>query len=92
MTDAAMETRVGLLLDRWRRSTLPRRLFTHRLFLTGLALFLVVLGMALFASLLAPHLPNQNNYRYRLGEPNATHWLGTDNFGRDVLSRVIYGS
>jgi peptide/nickel transport system permease protein len=88
MTDA----RFALLLDRVRRSSLPKRLFTHRLFLTGLCLFLVVLGMAVFADYLAPHAPNQNNFRYRLGEPNATHLLGTDNFGRDVLSRVIYGS
>jgi peptide/nickel transport system permease protein len=88
MTDAPLY----LLFDRVRRSSLLRRLFKHRLFVTGLALFLAVLLMAVFADALAPHPPNQNNFRYRLGEPNATHVLGTDNFGRDVLSRVIYGS
>ncbi|MBL8691824.1 MAG: ABC transporter permease [Rhodospirillaceae bacterium] len=93
MTDTPMnEARFQLFLDRIRRSSLPKRLFTHRLFLTGFILFLGVLTMAVLASYLAPHAPNQNNFRYRLGEPNATHWLGTDNFGRDVLSRVIYGS
>ncbi len=86
------ESRLALFLDRVRRSSLIHRLFKHRLFLTGLILFLVVVLMAILAGVLAPHLPNQNNFRYRLGEPNAIHWLGTDNFGRDVLSRVIYGS
>jgi peptide/nickel transport system permease protein len=86
------ESRLALFIDRARRSSLLRRLFKHRLFLTGLILFVVVVLMAILAGMLAPHLPNQNNFRYRLGEPNAVHWLGTDNFGRDVLSRVIYGS
>jgi len=86
------ENAVTLFFDRMRRSSLLKRLFKHRLFVTGLGLFLCVLAMAVFADWLAPHLPNQNNYRYRLGEPNGTHLLGTDNFGRDVLSRVIYGS
>lgn len=88
MTDTALY----LFVDRVRRSSLIRRLFRHRLFVSGLALFLAVLALAVFADALAPHAPNQNNFRYRLGEPNAIHWLGTDNFGRDVLSRVIYGS
>ena len=86
------ENAVTLFVDRMRRSSLLKRLFKHRLFVTGLGLFLSVLAMAVFADWLSPHLPNQNNYRYRLGEPNGTHLLGTDNFGRDVLSRVIYGS
>ena len=86
------ESRLALFIDRARRSSLLRRLFKHRLFVTGLILFLAVVLMAILAGVLAPHVPNQNNFRYRLGEPNAVHWLGTDNFGRDVLSRVIYGS
>jgi peptide/nickel transport system permease protein len=91
MTDVTASPFV-LFVDRVRRSSLLRRLFRHRLFVTGLGLFTVVVLMALLADLLAPHLPNQNNFRYRLGEPNADHLLGTDNFGRDVLSRVIHGS
>ena len=79
-------------LERMRRSSLPRRLLRHRLFMTGAGLFLLVLLMAVFADVLAPHMPNQNNVRYRLGAPNDVYWLGTDNFGRDVLSRVIHGS
>ena len=73
---------------------LPRRfhLRRHRLFMTGLTLFGLVVLTALAAGLLAPHSPNQNNFRYRLGAPTGTYLLGTDGFGRDVLSRVLHGA
>ena len=74
------------------RSKVLRRLLSHRLFMTGLCLFTLVLFMAVFAHVLAPHLPNENHFRYRLGAPNRTFLLGTDGFGRDVLSRVIHGA
>ncbi len=83
---------LGTLLERLRRSKIARRLLRHRLFVTGLVLFSLVVIMALFAGLIAPHEPNQNNFRYRLGAPNQVFLLGTDDFGRDVLSRVIYGA
>lgn len=85
-------TSLPQLLERLRRSRVARRLLYHRLFVTGLVLFTLVVTMAIFAGLLAPHLPNQNNFRYRLGPPNHVFLLGTDGFGRDVLSRVIYGT
>jgi peptide/nickel transport system permease protein len=74
------------------RSTVRERLLAHRLFSTGLVLFALVLVMAVFAGLLAPHPPNENHFRYRLGAPTRTFLLGTDGFGRDVLSRVIHGA
>jgi peptide/nickel transport system permease protein len=79
-------------LDRLRRSKVARRLLRHRLFMTGLVLFALIVGMAASAGVLAPHPPNQNNFRYRLGTPTRVFVLGTDNFGRDVLSRVIHGA
>ena len=48
--------------------------------------------MALSAGLVAPHDPLQNNFRYRLGAPTTVYLLGTDGFGRDVLSRVLHGA
>jgi peptide/nickel transport system permease protein len=60
--------------------------------MTGLVLFGLVVLMALAANLLAPLPPNQNNFRYRLGAPTRVYLFGTDGFGRDVLSRVIYGA
>jgi peptide/nickel transport system permease protein len=69
-----------------------RRLLNHRSFMFGLILFGTVVLVALLADLIAPHDPLKNNFRYRLGEPNDIHWLGTDRAGRDVLSRIIHGS
>ncbi len=60
--------------------------------MTGLVLFALVIVMAAAAGALAPHPPNQNNFRYRLGTPTHVFLLGTDGFGRDVLSRVIHGA
>jgi peptide/nickel transport system permease protein len=48
--------------------------------------------MAVFAPLLSPFDPNVQTISMRLLPPSATHWFGTDGFGRDLLSRVIYGT
>lgn len=69
-----------------------QRLARHRLFMTGLVLFGLVVLTALAANVLAPQNPNQNNFRYRLGAPTKLYLLGTDGFGRDVLSRVVFGA
>ena len=52
---------------------------------------LFVAVIAIFAPVLAPYDPLRSNFRNRLAAPGAAHWFGTDHFGRDVLSRVIYG-
>ena len=52
---------------------------------------LFVVLVAIFANVLAPYDPLRSNFRARLRAPNAEHWFGTDHFGRDLLSRVIYG-
>lgn len=75
--------------ERW--ATL-RRFLANRSFVIGAVLFLAVVLVALLAGVLAPFDPLRNNYRYRLGAPNDIHLLGTDSFGRDVLSRVLHGS
>lgn len=68
------------------------RFLANRSFALGAALFSLIVFVALSADWLAPFDPLKNNFRYRLGTPNATHLLGTDNFGRDILSRVLHGS
>lgn len=57
----------------------------------GLALVLAQAGAALLAPWLAPHAPDVPDILARLRGPMAGHWLGTDNFGRDVLARILYG-
>ena len=64
----------------------------RRSFVIGLLLVGVVAVAASLADVLAPFDPVKNNYRYRMGEPNDIYLLGTDRFGRDVLSRIYYGA
>jgi peptide/nickel transport system permease protein len=57
------------------------------------ALIIILMALAaLFAGLLAPYDPLENNYGGMLQGPGANHWFGTDSFGRDVLSRVLFGA
>jgi peptide/nickel transport system permease protein len=61
----------------------------------GAAGAIVILGMALaalFADAIAPYDAYELNQRLQFGAPNLAHWLGTDEFGRDVLTRLIYGA
>ncbi len=74
------------------RFAVARRFLANRSFVIGGLLFLSVAAIALSADLIAPFDPLKSNFRYRLGQPNATHLFGTDNFGRDILSRVLHGS
>lgn len=57
----------------------------------GLVLVVVILFITVFATLLAPHDPFEIDVYNRLASPTAQHWLGTDQLGRDVLSRVLFG-
>ncbi len=57
------------------------------------AAFLALLGIAaLFAPWIAPYDPLANDYMAMFSPPGPRHWLGTDSFGRDILSRLIFGS
>ncbi|AMG59542.1 ABC transporter permease [Pantoea vagans] len=58
----------------------------------GLTLVAILILMALLAPLIAPFDPNMQTMSTRLLAPSAQHWFGTDGFGRDLLSRVIYGA
>ncbi len=72
-------------------ASMARRLFRNRIGFAGFVLCVVVLVAALFAPLLATHGPREQSIRDRFQGPSAQHVLGTDNFGRDVYSRILYG-
>jgi peptide/nickel transport system permease protein len=78
----------------WRRAGQGLRRFLRQSLLNavGLALVLLVAFTALAGQALAPYPPNQQNLIARLEPPSAQHWFGTDNFGRDVFSRVVAGA
>jgi len=69
-----------------------RRFFRHRLAGAGLILFLLLALMALLAPWLAPYDPFAIGKSYQPPSWASGHWLGTDQSGRDVLSRLIYAS
>ncbi len=58
----------------------------------GAAIIVLMILSALFAPVIAPYDPLETNFAVQLAPPNTVHWLGTDAFGRDLLSRLIYGS
>jgi peptide/nickel transport system permease protein len=58
----------------------------------GAALILLMVAMAATADLIAPYNPVANDYTAMLSGPSGEHWLGTDAHGRDVLTRILYGS
>ncbi len=60
--------------------------------LTGIALTTAWIMVAILAPLIAPYDPNVHDGTAILKPPGYSHWLGTDNFGRDILSRIIYGA
>jgi peptide/nickel transport system permease protein len=64
----------------------------NRLSWVGLVLLVAIVLIAVFAPLIAPLDPLEQNIVSRLEPPSAEFWLGTDSYGRDVLSRLIYGS
>lgn len=71
---------------------LCRRYLRIKLGVLGLTMVAVVFLGAVFAPVLAPMDPSDHNLRNTLAAPSSQHWFGTDELGRDQLSRVIYGS
>jgi len=75
-----------------RRRSVAMRLVSNQRVVVGSAVLLLTLFVAVFAGLIAPYDPNGQLLAERLAGPSAAHPFGEDQLGRDVLSRVIYGS
>jgi peptide/nickel transport system permease protein len=69
-----------------------RRLKMNRAAICGLAVIVVLVTSALLAPWVAPYDPAKMDVRARLQGPSLEHVLGTDNFGRDIFSRIVYAS
>ncbi|WP_439576471.1 ABC transporter permease [Elioraea sp.] len=87
----AVEAAVAPLAPPRRLPTL-RRLFRHRLFVIGFVLFGTMVVLALGAEVFAPFAPERMQFRMRFRPPGEGFLLGTDNFGRDILSRLVFGA
>lgn len=84
------ETRMQARLGQFYR--LARALMRNPLAMVGLAIIVMLLLVAALAPWLAPYSPLEGNLQNRLQPPSAAHWMGTDELGRDIMSRVIFGA
>ncbi|MFB6802713.1 ABC transporter permease [Peribacillus butanolivorans] len=75
-----------------RQSLLLRRYFSNRLVVTGSVIILILSLISIFAPLITIYTPYDMIVTARLSPPSAEHFFGTDNFGRDLFSRVVYGT
>ena len=90
--DLATRAGLGVAVRRIGRGRVGRRLARHRSFVVGAGLFALVVAVALGAPVLAPSAPDRMQFRLRFSPPGPGLPFGTDNFGRDLLSRVVYGA
>jgi peptide/nickel transport system permease protein len=74
----------------WRRTA--RTLTRNRLVLAGLVMVIGLIVIAALAGVIAPYNPVANNVRAALQPPSSYYYFGTDRFGRDIFSRVVFGS
>ncbi len=74
------------LLEIWKRM---RR---NRLAMVGLAIVIILALAAIFAPFICKYTYDKQDLRNTLCFPNGDHWLGTDNFGRDLFARIVYGA
>jgi peptide/nickel transport system permease protein len=75
-----------------RRTPFLRRIIRSRLVLVGLAIIIILIFIAIFPGLIAPREPDALNMKAALRPPSLQAPFGTDRYGRDLFSRVIYGT
>jgi len=74
------------------REEVMKFLSTKPLGATGALIILAMMFVAFFAQALAPYDPYVGDYSAQFARPSAAHWFGTDEFGRDIMSRIMYGA
>ena len=95
MTDAALNAIPAAgLLDELESPTrrAVRRLFKRKGAVVGLVVLSIFILLALFAPLVTPYDPIKTSWTLVRKPPSSLHWFGTDDLGRDVLTRVIFGA
>lgn len=76
----------------WRLGPVARFIVSDMRTLLSTIALTVIIGCAIFAPLVAPFDPTAQDYVAMLEPPSGTHWLGTDDLGRDIFSRLVYGA
>src|SRR5580700_1858356 len=77
---------------RWRIASGLREVLRNRIAMAGLVIVVLQIGLAALAPVLLAFPPDAIDYRAMLQEPDLVHLLGTDDLGRDILSRLVYGA
>lgn len=93
----AISNKAGIQKNKVYRPTSPwqdrwRQVIRNRMAVLGFCLLGLLVCVAIFAPYVAPYDPYEMDLENNLQPPSAEHWLGTDRLGRDVFSRLIYGS
>lgn len=89
-----------VIIDQQQREIKPRRMWVDSLLriiksktsFVGLCIILILIITAILAPIIAPYSPTDQSIIDRYQSPSGTHWLGTDELGRDIFSRIIYGT
>ena len=92
LAKAEQEPHLGATAAPTQRWELLRRCRRDRTVVAGALIVGLVAGAAIAAPIVAPHDPTAIDARAILAPPSAVHWLGTDNLGRDIFSRLVYGA
>jgi peptide/nickel transport system permease protein len=94
MTDAALTALTALAADELESPAQRalRRLFARKGAVAGLVVIAAFIVLAVFAPLIVPFDPVATSWTLVRKPPSALHWFGTDDLGRDILSRVIFGT
>ncbi len=99
-----MAKRITPAMERWQRVNKKKkkentsgtdawhRLLKNKLAVVGMVIILIFILFAVFADILAPYDPNYQDLTAMYQSPSLQHWFGTDNLGRDILSRIIWGA
>ncbi len=73
------------------RAKVFKSMFRNKKAVVGAVILIMFALGAIFAPFLTPYEPQRQNIRNRLQGPSSEHWLGTDQFGRDIMTRILYG-
>lgn len=94
MTDTTTDaTQIGTLPETgWRRRRIWYTLRSHPSLIAGLVIFVFIVLVAVIGPYLVPYQPLKTDPESMLQPPSAAHLMGTDNFGRDILTRIVYGA
>ena len=94
MVDLVVSTKLITASEDRRNTPSPRvrRLFRRKSAVFGLAVVALFVALAVFAPLLTPYDPLAQSWTLVRNAPSASHWFGTDDLGRDILARVIFGA